>query len=129
MTRASRALALGLLTGLVGAAVSTVPSVTALEDRIGLRWLFRVRGAVAPPLGVAIVSIDEAAAARLDLPSLPRDWPRRVHGALVDRLVQQNASAIVFDMQFARHSANPEDDRAFADAIRRANRVALVQRV
>jgi adenylate cyclase len=128
MSRVGWAATLGLLTGTVGLALSIVPSVSALEDSLGLKWLFFARGTVAPPPNVTVVSIDEAATARAGFPQLLRDWPRSLHARLVDRLVASGASVIAFDIEFFRRRDSDEDDLEFARAITRARRVVLVQR-
>jgi EAL domain-containing protein (putative c-di-GMP-specific phosphodiesterase class I)/CHASE2 domain-containing sensor protein len=46
-------------------------------------------------------------------------WPRRTHGALVDRLHAADARSIAFDIDFSSRS-NPVDDAAFAAALARA---------
>ena len=129
MRRLLRAATLGLTTGIAGLALAMIPSIAQLEDTVGLRWLFLVRGAVPPPRGVAIVTMDESSAVRLGVGQLPREWPRSMHATLVDRLVAGGASTIVFDLQFFRHSASTKDDEAFARAIERADRVVLVRRL
>src|SRR5262245_19256648 len=104
MGRFRKGLQVGIVVAMLGIAAAAVPSISALEDSLALRWLFRIRGPVAPPANVAIVSIDEGTSARLGLPSPVRDWPRSVHGELVDRLVERGASAIAFDIEFFRNS-------------------------
>ena len=64
---------------------------------------------------VAIVEIDSRSLR--ELATWP--WPRRYHGALVDRLHQAGARSIGFDVDFSSRS-NPVDDAAFADALARA---------
>jgi adenylate cyclase len=129
MNRVRWAATLGLLTGTIGLALSIVPSVSTLEDSVGLRWLFRIRGPMTPPSNVTIISVDEGAPLRLGLPQLFREWPRSTHAGLVDRLVERGASAIAFDVEFFRHGVSEEDDRVFARSISRARRVVLVQRL
>lgn len=129
MGRVGRAALLGLLAGFIGLAAARIPSVAALEDSVGLRWLFAARGRVAAPHGVTIVSLDEAAAVRAGLPRLFRDWPRSIHATLVDRLVERGASTIAFDIEFFRHGVSDDDDLVFARAVARARRVVLVQRL
>ncbi|MGZ8361279.1 MAG: putative bifunctional diguanylate cyclase/phosphodiesterase [Allosphingosinicella sp.] len=46
-------------------------------------------------------------------------WPRRHHGALIDRLTAAGARSITFDVDFSATS-NPADDRAMAAALERA---------
>jgi adenylate cyclase len=126
MKRVQRAFALGLATGVIGILLSLVPGIASLEDTLGLGALFRVRGPLPPPRGVVVVSIDESTAARLDLPPAVRDWSRSHHARLIDRLVEQGASVIVFDLQFFRDGSTAGDDE-FAKAIARSKRVVLVQ--
>jgi len=128
MNRVRWAATLGLLTGAIGLALSIVPSVSALEDSVGLRWLFRIRGPITPPSNVTIISVDEGAPLRLGLPQLFREWPRSTHATLIDRLVEHGASVIAFDVEFFRHGVSAEDDLVFARSISRARRVVLVQR-
>jgi len=128
MSRVGWAATLGLLTGAIGLALSIVPFVSTLEDSIGLRWLFLIRGPVTPPSNVTIVSVDEGVPSRLGLPQLFREWPRSTHAKLVDRLVELGASVIAFDVEFFRHGVSDEDDLTFARSISHAGRVVLVQR-
>jgi adenylate cyclase len=129
MSRAWKSALVGAAVATLGVAASVTPAISALEDSLGLRWLFFIRGPVAPPRDVTIVSIDEATATRLGLPPLVREWPRSVHGELVDELVERGASVVAFDVEFFRHSPNPREDEQFAESIRRAGRVALVERL
>lgn len=128
MHRIRRAILIGFITGALGIAVMMVPACSTIEDTLGLRWMFWVRGPLEPPPGVAVVSIDETSATRLGLPAALRDWPRSVHAQLIDRLVELGASAIAFDVEFFRHGVRAEDDQKLADAAARAQRVVFVQR-
>ena len=127
MGRHRSAAIIALTTALVGIVVTAVPSNAALEDTLGLRWLFRTRGLAMAPTNVVIVTIDETVAARLNLPSQLREWPRAIHARLVDRLVDSGATAIAFDITFLDAGVSAEDDRAFSEALKRAKRVVLVQ--
>lgn len=51
-------------------------------------------------------------------------WSRRIHAELTDKLTKAGAKRIFFDVQFYA-ATNTEDDRAFAEAIRRSGRVVL----
>ena len=128
MHRIRRAIVVGFITGALGIAITLVPSSSTLEDELGLRWMFWVRGPIAPPPSVAVVSIDETTATRLGLPAALRDWPRSVHAQLIDKLVALGASAIAFDVEFFRHGASADADQQLADAAARAQRVVFVQR-
>ena len=128
MSQPWKAALVGFVGALVGVAAAAIPAVSALEDSIALRWLFLVRGPVKPPAQVTVVSIDEGTSARLGLPARVRDWPRSIHGELVDRLIEKRASAIAFDVEFFRDSPDPTQDEQFAGSISRAARVIIVER-
>ena len=101
---------------------------TEFEKTVGLPWLFKVRGPIEPPPEVAVVAIDGSTGRRLDLPRLPRDWPRTIHAQLIESLVERNAAVIVFDMDFSRVKSGYED-LVFAKAISDADRVVLFERL
>jgi adenylate cyclase len=80
MRRLLRGLLLGWAIGFAGALLGLSPYGTLLERSVGLDWLFHIRGAIDPPSGVVVIAIDGTTGARLDIPALPRDWPRSIHG-------------------------------------------------
>jgi len=106
--------------------LALTPLELPLETRVGLYALFHLRGERPPPREVAIVAIDGQTGGKLGLSALPRDWPRSMHGKLVDELTRRGATAIVFDMDF-RRSRGEQEDLAFARAVARANRVVLFE--
>jgi len=124
MTRQGKALLLGILTGLFGVVVSSLPVMHALEESTGLDLLFSLRGTRTPPEDVVVVSIDKLSAQTLGLPDEPEKWPRSIHAQLINRLATAGASVIALDIYF-RESREPGDDRLLAQAIRDANRVLL----
>jgi len=128
MHRLVKGLIFGILTGLVGVLLGLTPLGVDFEKHVGLDWLFEVRGAIDPPPEVALVAINERDIAGLGLPKLPRDWPRSIHGELIEKLVARGASVIVFDMDFQRPKA-VEDDEDFASAVAAAERVVLFERL
>ena len=69
-----------------------------------------------PARALAAVEIDSASLSEIGV----WPWPRAIHGALVDRLVALGARRIVFDVDFSAAST-PDNDRAFADALARAD--------
>ena len=78
------------------------PSKTSLED-------------------IAIVSIDESSFAAFET---QWPWPRELHGMLIERLVEEGARDIIFDVVFAEPSET-ESDSYFAEAISAAQNVIL----
>ena len=126
--RILKGLAVGLVTGLVGAAFGLTNPGAAFERNVGLSWLFHMRGAITPPSEVMVVGIDGHTGEQLGLPSLPREWPRSTHAKLVDELTRRGAAAIVFDMQFDKPKAE-KDDRIFTQAVDISDRVTLIELV
>ena len=52
-------------------------------------------------------------------------WPRQMHAQLIDKLSQNNAAQIAFDVDFSAQS-NPASDAALADAIDRSNSTVIL---
>ncbi|QEA12387.1 adenylate/guanylate cyclase domain-containing protein [Comamonas flocculans] len=77
-------------------------------------------GRGAPAL--VILAIDEPS---LQQVGLPWPFPRSLHARLIDRLVQDGAAAIAFDVVFAEPSGDPAQDAALAAAIARATRAGV----
>ena len=77
MSRIRAATILGLAVGAAGAVFGLGPSGLDLEEDVGLKWLFAIRGPIDPPAEVVVVSIDERAAKRLELPYKSSDWESR----------------------------------------------------
>jgi len=124
-----------MVIGLIGCLLGLSPYGTVFERSIGLDWLFSTRGKINSPPGTVVIAIDGLTGSKLDIPSLPlgipslpRQWPRSIHGELIDALVKLGASAIVFDIDFHRQRS-PEDEQIFANAARRSQRVVLFQRL
>ena len=140
------------LAGAFGATLWVTPAGLALEESVGLTWLFQARGPVLPPPEVAIVGIGRRAAKRLGLPAAIDDWPREVLACAVDQLAALRADMIVFDVDFADAkpaasasapsarftppwfqracaSAGLSGDRALAGAMARVKRAVIAQRL
>ena len=75
-----------------------------------------------PAPGIVIVAIDEPSFQQL---GLQWPWPRSLHAALVHALQAAGARSIVFDVVFDSPSQDPEEDAAFAQAIKDAGTVVL----
>lgn len=105
-------------------AIALLVSLTAAWKQVEFRLLDSMMVASAPnksTFPITVIGIDEASFAELEL---QWPWPRSLHAELVDRLAAAGATLIVFDIVFAEPS-NQEDDRRFADSIRRAGNVVL----
>lgn len=127
MRRWTRGLITGLVTAICGAGFSFLPQSLELDERTGLWSLFTIRGAIEPPREAVVVAIDENSGRALDLPKLPRDWPRTIHAQAVRSLVAGDAAVIVFDMDFNRPKEG--EDIIFAGAIADAGQVVLYERL
>ena len=74
LSRAVKAIFIGLLVGLTGLVLSYVHFFHDLEEDVGLGLLFKFRG-VRQPLGDAVVvSIDKESAEQLNIPENPDKW-------------------------------------------------------
>ncbi|NJN48269.1 MAG: CHASE2 domain-containing protein, partial [Candidatus Competibacteraceae bacterium] len=118
------ALRLGAIAALLGIVANIVLIALPLDLQTDLDWLFKLRGPRTAPDEVVIVGIDQDSADRLGLPRLPKPWPRSQHAQLVNKLTDQGASVIVFDLYF-EESRNAEHDRLLAQAFRRAENAIL----
>ncbi len=88
------------------------------EKTLDLR--FTMRGKVAPGPETVIAAIDEKSINRLG--RFP--WPRSVWGRVVDRLTEEGAKVIVFDVFFSERESVESDDM-LQRAIMRSGRVVL----
>ena len=90
-----------------------------LEDKT-LDLRFNLRGKIAPGTETVIAAIDEKSINKLG--RFP--WPRSVWGRVVDRLTEEGARVIVFDVFFTEPE-NVESDDLLQRAIMRSGRVIL----
>ena len=81
---------------------------------------FALRGPIAPGSETVIATIDEKSINRLG--RFP--WPRSTWGRVVDRLTEEGAKVIVFDVFFTEPEAVASDD-LFQRAIMQSGRVVL----
>jgi adenylate cyclase len=128
LMRITTALGVGGLVSILGVAVFLSPVGLLMERSIGLPWLFALRGPLEPPAHVAVISINGETGADLNLPALPRDWPRSIHARLIRKLTEMNAAVIVFDIHFSREK-DSATDRALVNAVEEAQRVVLFERL
>jgi len=128
MRNITRGLLVGLGMAAVGALLLATPWGTEFEQGIGLKSLFRLRGPLPSPAEVAIAAIDDQTGSQLGVSNLPREWPRSVHGQLVEEVSRRGAAAIVFDFDF-QLPRKDADDEAFAAAVNASGRVVLAEKL
>ena len=71
MSRLTKAMIISLLFGIMGVIASILPIGLDLEENIGLRVLFGLRGVREPPPDVVILSLDKLSTDNLNLPVEP----------------------------------------------------------
>ncbi len=82
---------------------------------------FSVRGDQEVPPQVAIVGIDDNTFSEL---RLQWPFPRRLHAKLIDRLVEDGAKVIAYDIQFTEET-DPREDDELIEAVHDAGNVVL----
>ena len=117
-----------LANGVVGAIILLSPLGLEFERVAGLSNMFKIRGSSEMPAQVAVIAINGQTGQDLGLAPLPRDWPRSIHGTLIDRLTELGAAAIIFDIHFGKEKAK-EPDSVLVEATRNSNRVIVVERL
>ncbi|KAF5408488.1 MAG: CHASE2 domain protein [Candidatus Udaeobacter sp.] len=73
---------------------------------------------------IVLVYLDEYSAKQLDQP-LDDVWNRALHVRLLDRLTQEKARLVFYDIVFDAPAPDPAADAAFAESIRRHGKVIL----
>jgi adenylate cyclase len=73
---------------------------------------------------ITLVYLDENSAKQLNQP-LDDVWNRALHVRLLDRLTQEKARLVFYDIVFDAPSPDPAADAAFAESIRRNGKVIL----
>ena len=121
-----RLLALGAVLGIAGLLASFLPVTSRLEEALGLKLLFSVRGPLPPPTQVEVVGVSRDAARVLGQTTELDTWPRDLHARLLERLSAAEASAIAFDLTFHERRPGPGDE-LFAAAIEQAGNVVLLE--
>ncbi|MEW6571852.1 MAG: adenylate/guanylate cyclase domain-containing protein [Nitrospirota bacterium] len=125
-TPLSKAITLGLLTGIAGIMLGILPFGLRIEENSGLDLLFKIRGEKKVPSDAVVVSIDKESSEHLSLPDNPDKWPRSLHARLVENLSKEGVRVIAFDVHFIEHRS-PEEDGLFARIIDEAGNVVLCE--
>ncbi|MGB3212724.1 MAG: adenylate/guanylate cyclase domain-containing protein [Desulforhopalus sp.] len=126
MKRSVTALCAGMLLAIISTCFLFTPYGQRIEESLGLVLLYKLRGPRKPPDTAVIINIDDNSSDKLGFSTHFSKWPRTIHAALVDRLVVYGARVIAFDIHFAE-TRDQQQDLVFAEAIRRAGNVILVE--
>ena len=126
MRKLTRGLLVGSAIATLGALLLATPWGTEFEQGIGLKALFRLRGPLPSPAEVVVAAIDDQTGSQLGVSNLPREWPRSVHGQLVEEATRRGAATVVFDFDFQLPKKDA-DDEAFARAVDASGRVVLAE--
>ncbi len=98
-----------------------VTKIINCRERDAYDFRMRSRPTEKAHRNIVIVAIDDPSLQALG----PWPWRSQVHAELVKTLKAAAVKTVFFDVLFPERSQNPEDDRAFADAIREAGNVVL----
>jgi len=125
-SRASKAVLLGLIIGLLGLLFSPFSFVRDMEEDLGLGLLFRLRGQTEPPSDAVVISIAKESSDELGVPNNPDKWPRSLHARITEVLAREGARAIAFDVHF-KEPRTADDDTMLAAALGKAGNVVLTE--
>jgi adenylate cyclase len=128
MSRLGRTILFALLVAAVGVVASFLDLAHEVEENSGLGLLFRLRGAKPAPSEVVIISIDRESSEHLSVHENPDRWSRSLHARLIEKLAEQGAKVITFDVYFVDPSSSTEDN-LLAEAIRKAGNVVLAEQL
>ncbi len=89
-----------------------------LQNRF-LDLVVRKQAAVLQPdPEIVIVDIDDASLAKMEAVAGRWQWPRSVHGEMIEGILRQKPKAVVFDITFSEEDVyRPDSDRMFNDAL------------
>ena len=121
-----RLLVLGAVLGAAGLLASLLPVTSRLEETLGLKLLFTIRGPLPPSTQVVVVGVSRDAARAVGQTTELDTWPRGLHAQLLERLGAGGASAVAFDLTFHERRPGAGDD-LFAASIERAGNVVLLE--
>lgn len=108
---------LGVVLALFAIPLSSTDMFTSMELAQSDN-LFRMRGPRDPAEDIAVVSMDENSYQALGVP-ITGSWPRQLHTKLINRLADDKAKRVVFDIIFNDKSAEETIDLDLAAAMKR----------
>ncbi|MBZ0093596.1 MAG: adenylate/guanylate cyclase domain-containing protein [Sulfuricellaceae bacterium] len=110
--------------GMAAALLALLIGLSGAWQALELKLFDRMVVATAPnrvDMPITLVGIDEPSFAEL---KRQWPWPRSLHAKLLDNLREAGVAAVGFDVVFAEPSS-PQEDAAFAQAIRKSGNVVL----
>ncbi|MHB9118509.1 MAG: CHASE2 domain-containing protein [Burkholderiales bacterium] len=110
--------------GMAAALLALLIELSGAWQALELKLFDRMVVATAPnrvDMPITLVGIDEPSFAEL---KQQWPWPRSLHAKLLDNLREAGVAAVGFDVVFAEPSS-PQEDAAFAQAIRKSGNVVL----
>lgn len=114
-------IAVGLLFGIAFGAFFRLGYFGALENNT-IDRRFRTRGGLEKCRGIVLVAITDPCVKNLG--TWP--WPRKIHASLLEKIKNDGASIVAFDLMFNEPSiAGADDDKIFAEVLRKAGNVIL----
>jgi adenylate cyclase len=128
MPRLRKVVGLGAIIAVIGIGSRPTALGVRLEEDLGLRWLFTLRGPLDAPRGVVVISIDKTSSDQLGLKKEEWPPPRHVHASVIRSLSRHGVSAIMMDVFFRVHRTAAEDDD-FTKALTESGRVTLFESV
>lgn len=108
---------LALLLAMFAVPMSTTDTFSRIE-LVQSDNLFRMRGPQQPQPDLVVVSMDESSYSNLGVP-VTGAWPRKLHAKLLNRLADDKAKRVIFDIIFSDQSADPAIDQELAAAMKR----------
>jgi adenylate cyclase len=112
-------LLISLLAALFLSLMQLLLFLSPLGERIEILTLeasFNVRGQVAPPDDIIILSMDESSYRVLDL-QMDQAWPRSLHADVLNRLKEYQAKRVVMDILFLGRSSDQLADQKLAQSL------------
>ena len=107
----------------IGSAAAFMPALQRVEWTLYDLFSRRIADRIDEPApSLVVVAIDEPSFGQI---GMPWPWPRSLHAALIEQLAAGGARTIALDILFDVPGANPQDDEALAEAMRRAGNVVL----
>ena len=110
-------LMLGVVLSLFAIPLSSTDTFTRME-LVQSDNLFWMRGTRAPAENVAVIALEEDSYGKLNA-SHNEAWPRKWHAKLLNRLADDKAKRVVFDIKFFDQSRDPAEDVELAEAMKR----------